>query len=187
MKGVVFTEFLRFVENQYDVFTVDQLITATKPPSEGVYTSVGTYDANELIAMIVELSTVVGVSVADLVKSFGSHLFSHFVTAHAETLGDVKTTEQLLASVENRIHVDVRKLYPNAELPTLEFQQLDESTSELFYTSSRPFADLAEGLIASTITHFGDPIELTRFDLPPGDGTKARFVLRRKVSRVENA
>jgi hypothetical protein len=102
------------------------------------------------------------------------------VTSHAATLGDVTTTEQLLASVEGRIHVDVRKLYPDAELPTIAFEQINESTSQLIYASTRPFADLAEGLLASAIKHFKDPISIARHDLPPGDGTSAKFVLTRK-------
>ncbi len=181
MKGVVFTEFLSFVESKFDILMVDNLITATKPSSKGAYTAVGTYDAGELIAMIVELSKRVNVEVSELAKLFGGHLFNHFAVAHAATLGHVETTEQLLASVENRIHVEVRKLYPDAELPTLEFNQIDDTTAEMRYSSSRPFADLAEGLISAAIRHFGDPIEMTRKDLPPGDGTNASFVLKRTI------
>jgi hypothetical protein len=181
MKGVIFTEFLKFVEEQFDILVVDHLITATNPVSNGAYTAVGTYDSGELIAMIVELSTLKKLPASDLVKSFGEHLFGHLVESHASTLGNVSTTEQLLASVEGRIHVDVRKLYPDAELPTISFLQIDEATSELIYASTRPFADLAEGLIASAIKHFQDPISIAREDLPPGNGTSAKFTLTRKL------
>ena len=177
MKGVIFTEFLTFIESQFDLAMVDHLITASNPESGGAYTAVGTYDAGELFAMVVELSKKTETPVPDLVKAFGGHLFQHFTTAHAKTLGDVSSTEQLLSQVENRIHVEVRKLYPDAELPTIGFEQVDEKTAQVMYSSSRPLADLAEGLIESSIAHFKDPITLTREDLPPGNGTEAKLSL----------
>lgn len=182
MKGIIFTEFVKFVESQYDLLTIDHLLTVTSPESEGVYTSVGTYDAGELLAMVVELAKQKQTPVPSLVKAFGSHLFSHFLASHGGRLAAFESTEQLLGSIENNIHVEVRKLYPDAELPTLTFTQIDATRSELIYHSARPLADLAEGLIESTIRHFSDPIKFTRVDLPPGDGTSAAF----RLIRTEN-
>ena len=179
MKGVIFTEFLGFIESQFGLPMVDHLITATNPESGGSYTSVGTYSANELVAMVVELGKKTGAPVPGLIKTFGSHLFNHFVEAHSETLGDVKSTEELLSQVENRIHVEVRKLFPDAELPTIGFVEVEPNVSEVIYESKRPFADLAEGLIAAAIEHFKDPIVLTREDFPPADGTHAKFTMVR--------
>ena len=179
MKGVIFTEFLGFIESQFGLPMVDHLITSTNPESGGSYTSVGTYSANELIAMVVALGEKTETPTSDLIKAFGSHLFNHFVHAHSDTLGNVKSTEELLSQVENRIHVEVRKLFPDAELPTIGFVQLKPDTSEVVYNSKRPFADLAEGLITAAIEHFQDPIVLTREDLPPADGTHAKFTMVR--------
>ncbi|WP_372894577.1 heme NO-binding domain-containing protein [Stieleria sp.] len=180
MKGVVFTEFLSFVEGRFDLVMVDHLITATDPASGGAYTAVGTYDASELVDMVAELSLRTGIPAAEWIKAFGGHLFQHFVRDHAATMGQVTTSEALLSSVEDRIHVDVRKLFPDAELPTIGFEQIDDRTSEVTYQSTRPFADLAEGLIAAAIKHFADPITMTREDLHPGDGTRAKFKLVRR-------
>ena len=94
MKGVIFTEFPGFIEQSFGLPMADHLITATKPESGGAYTSVGTYDAHELVAMVVELGKETDTPVPDLIKAFGAHLFKHFVDAHAGTLGNVKTTEE---------------------------------------------------------------------------------------------
>lgn len=157
----------------------DHVITTASPESGGAYTSVGTYDAGELVAMVVALGAHCGTPAPEVTKSFGVHLFNHFVESHADTLGNVKMTVELLGQVENRIHVEVRKLFPDAELPTIRFTRIDESTAEVIYQSTSPFANLAEGLIASAIAHFGDPIELDREYLAPEDGTHAKFVLVR--------
>jgi len=52
------------------------------------------------------------------------------------------------------IHVEVRKLYPDAELPTFTCDTSTPGRLTMLYRSSRPFADLAEGLIAGCIAHF---------------------------------
>ncbi|TVQ02002.1 MAG: hypothetical protein EA381_04080 [Planctomycetaceae bacterium] len=182
MKGIVFTEFIQFIESEFGMVIADHLLVATNPKSGGAYTAVGSYDAGELLAMVVELAKVKQAPVPVLVKAFGNYLFFRFFETHGPWLAAYKTTEQLLGAIENHIHVEVRKLYPDAELPHLTFRQVDTMTSELRYQSIRPLADLAEGLIESTIRHFGDPITFVRVDLPPADGTSACFRLTRTSS-----
>ena len=180
MKGVVFTEFFAFIETQFGLPMVDQLLASTDPESGGSYAALETYDFDEMMAMLVELGARSETPVPNLIRAFGSHLFNHFVEGHSDSLADVHSTEELLSQVENRIHVDVRKLFPDAELPTIGFAQLTPNQSEVTYYSARPFADLAEGLILAAIDHFGDPIDLSREDLPPCDSTQARFLLTRR-------
>jgi hypothetical protein len=179
MKGVIFTEFLAFIEQKFDFLMVDHLITATHPASGGAYTAVGTYDVGEIMAMVIELSRKLDVPAPALVKAFGGHLFQFFASSHSLTMGDARSTEELLASVGNRIHVEVRKLFPDAVLPTIGFEQIDPQTSVVLYQSNQPLADLAEGLIAASIDHFKEPIAVEREDLPPKNGTHVKFTLVR--------
>jgi len=177
MKGVVFTEFQEMIEDQFGLKMYDQLIEACELPSDGAYTSVGTYDHAELLQLVTKLSSETGVEVPELVRAFGVHLFSRFSTGYPQFLEGSETSVDFLRSVEDYIHVEVRKLYPDAELPKFTFEQVAEGRWEMKYDSSRPFADLAHGLIAATIEHFGDAIDLERFDEPEASGMAARFVL----------
>ena len=52
MKGMVFTEFLEMVESTFSADMVDDIIDDSAPPSGGAYTSVGTYDHQELVGMV---------------------------------------------------------------------------------------------------------------------------------------
>jgi hypothetical protein len=182
MKGVVFTEFLAFVEDTHGLATVDEILNNCKTETGGAYTAVGTYNASELFQMVAELSRLKSTHPTELVKAFGAHLFRYFTDSHAASLAYVHSTEQLLASVDQRIHVEVRKLFPDAELPSIQFRRLDDQTSEVIYRSTRPLADLAEGLILEAIAHYRDPIRCERNDLPPSDGTHARFLLMRQAA-----
>ena len=179
MKGVVFTEFLELVEDQFGLEVADRIIQAAKLPSDGAYTSVGTYPHAELLELVHQLSTALGVPVPDLVRTFGEHLFGRFIVAYPQLFKDTDGTFRFLESIENYIHVEVLKLYPDAELPRFECNRQVPDRMEMIYHSSRPLADFAEGLIMGCLKYFGEQIDLEREDLPGENGTAARFVLTR--------
>ena len=52
MKGIVFTEFLEMVEDRFSLDMVDDLIDDCDLPSGGVYTAVGTYSHEEIVALV---------------------------------------------------------------------------------------------------------------------------------------
>ncbi len=175
MKGVAFTEFVELVEEKFGLDVIDQIFQEADLPSGGVYTSVGTYDHTEILTLVSLLSERTGLPVSDLVKAFGEHLFAKLALGSPHFLQGVESATDFMAIVEDTIHVEVRKLYPDAELPTLEFHQLGPGDIELRYESARPFADLAEGLIRGCAKHFGEEFELTRSDDDDAPGRTASF------------
>ena len=182
MKGIVFTEFLQLVEEKFGYEMVDKLLLAAKPENGGAYTSVGTYDHTELIQLVVVLSKEVDAEVSDLVKAFGGYLFKKFSAAYSELIfANVDNSFDFLENVDSYIHVEVRKLYPGAELPAFEYNRPDDRTLEIVYKSSRPFADLCEGLMNECISHFGEDVQVEREDLS-NDGTNAKFTLVRQTA-----
>ena len=176
MKGVVFTEFLELVESKFGMEVADRVQTKGFPQDTG-FTSVGTYDHQILISLVVELSQETGIPVRDLVLVFGKHLFHSFGRNFPETLEGVTNTFELLRKVEGVIHGEVQKLYPDAELPSFRFPPSPDGHFQMEYISARPFADLAEGLIVASIEHFGDDLKFERTDLDGAPGTHALFYL----------
>jgi hypothetical protein len=181
MKGVVFTEFLEMVENKFSPEVADRIIESSNLPSGGAYTSVGTYDHAELVQLVAKLSEETKQPVPVLIREFGKHLFTIFHLKYSNFFKGIPNTFQFLKNIENYIHVEVKKLYSDAELPRFEFKQLDAKRLELTYRSNRPFADLAEGLMLGCIAHFKEKIDVQREDLsgPPAE-TCARFTLTKQ-------
>ena len=177
MKGVIFSEFQELVESTFGLEMYDRLVQQCDLPTDGAYTSVGTYDHSELLQLVVKLAEETETSVAELAYAFGKHLFTKFTQASPHLLANIDSAVDLLSNVEGFIHVEVRKLYPDAELPSFEFDQLSDNQWLMTYQSTRPFADLAHGLIVASIEHFGDEIEVARKDLPGAPGTNAEFKL----------
>lgn len=146
MKGIVFTEFLEMVEQEIDLEMVDQLIESSAVASKGIYTAVGTYPHTELRELITQLSLKTNTPPAVLLKKFGRHLFPRFAKAYPSFFKDLHSTFGFLECLDSYIHVEVRKLYPDAELPVFTPRLVGENM-HLVYSSPRCMADFAEGLM----------------------------------------
>ena len=176
MKGIVFTEFLEMVESQFGLEIVDTIIENSDLPSEGVYTSVGTYDFNEMVSLITNLSSQVNIPAGDLIYTFGLYLFTSLGKAHPEVIQSYKSPLGLLYSIEDHIHVHVKKLYPDAELPTFKILEKTESSISMIYSSSRGLYRLAHGLMEKAFEHFQGSAHIT-YELLKDDGTEVKFVV----------
>lgn len=178
MKGVVFTEFLELVEEKFGYETVDKIILASNSPTGGAYTAVGTYPFSELAGMLGHLSSLTGVSAHDLLVVFGRHLFNTFHKTYNHFFQNTEDAFEFLMHIEDYIHVEVRKLYPDAELPKFESHKSDENTLHMLYTSERRLYPLAQGLIERTMEHFKSPSDVEHNVLNE-DGSKVEFIIRR--------
>ena len=180
MKGIVFTEFLEMVETKFSEEVADKIIESAKLESGGAYTSLGTYSHGEMLELVTQLSAETGIEVSKLVRVFGEHLLGRFNELYPDFFKG-HNCQSFLASVDQVIHGEVRKLYPDAQLPTFECEK-SEAGFVMHYSSRRPFADLAEGLIYGAIQHFNEPLRLDRQDLDSeyGAGTAATFSLTRE-------
>jgi Haem-NO-binding len=116
MKGIVFTEFLEMVEDRFSPAMADRMLEACALPSGGVYTAVGTYDHHEMVQLVSQLSTLTGVAVPELLRTYGQHLFGRFVHRYPHFFAGVDSAFAFLHNIEGYIHVEVRKLYPEADL-----------------------------------------------------------------------
>jgi hypothetical protein len=82
-----------------------------------------------------------------------------------------------LPRVDDTIHVEVRKLYPDAELPTFTCEQRAPGRLVMVYESQRAMADLAEGLIQGAVMHFHERVRIERDELTTAGMHRTRFTL----------
>ena len=177
MKGIVFTEFIEMVEEKYSCRVVDSLLDSTTLESGGAYTAVGTYDHEELLRLVSALSDHSGIDAPNLVRAFGYHLLNRFSFAYPEYF-EFSGVFDFLEAVDGVIHVEVQKLYPDAELPGFKTQR-NGNTLEMEYHSPRGFSDLAHGLINGAIDLFGEEADLEQMSCDKG--TKFVITQRSKV------
>jgi hypothetical protein len=77
-----------------------------KPASGGIYTTVGTYDHTELVAMLAALSKQTKVPLTNLTKTFGMHHFAEFTAAYPYLFDGLNSPFELL---EKSIGLFMRK------------------------------------------------------------------------------
>lgn len=178
MKGIVFTEFLEMVEKEFGYDMVDLIIENSELPSGGAYTAVGTYDFGEMLQLITHLSKNTNIAIPDLLKAYGQYLFNTFLKSYPGFFERTDSSFEFLESIDNHIHVEVKKLYPDAELPSFQTNRVNDNTLEMIYTSSRKMGHFAIGLIEKTMEHYGDEMTMDTESLTE-DGSQIKFTITR--------
>jgi len=178
MKGIVFTEFLDLVEDKFGIEMVDKIINQSKLESEGVYTSIGTYRFSEMLQLLQNLNENTGIAIDDLLLVYGEHFFGVIERSYPGLLATYKDPIEMISSIENHIHVEVRKIYPDAELPTFLIEEKNKNSLVLIYQSSRAMHHFGLGLMNKTFEHFNAKASII-IEKIKEDGTEVRFIINK--------
>lgn len=160
MKGIVFTELIEMVETKWGLSVADKMLEPEGLSSEGIYTSVGTYDDKDIVILLQRLGAETNMGAGELQFHFGRYIFKSFATGYQEMLKDFHTTFALLSKLDDFIHPAVQKLYPDAELPGFEVLSRGDSQLIMNYSSNRKMPKFAEGLIYAAADHFEEKVQV---------------------------
>ncbi len=174
MKGIVFTEFLELVEDKFGLEMVDKIIEQSKLASGGVYTAVGTYDFSEMLSLLTHLSTHTKISIDDLLLTYAEHFFAVLAGSYPGLIDKYDDPIELISSIENHIHVEVQKIYPDAELPTFDVLEKTPTTLIMLYKSSRAMYSFGLGLMNKTFDHYNSKATILLEKIKE-DGTEVKF------------
>lgn len=175
MKGIIFTELMEMVEEGHGLEVADKLLSHPKLSTGGVYIATGTYPVEDLEILLQTLQEILGADRDTLLKVFSGHLFQTFEKKYARLLEGYSDTFGLLKMIEGHIHVEVKKLYPDAELPEFEVESESVDQLVLIYRSTRKMEALAQGLMEAAAKHFNETFEILQERTPES----TRFTLTR--------
>jgi len=167
MRGMIFTELMELIEEKFGYDKLDDVIDAAGLDNDGAYTSTGSYPFEELVKIVVSLSEQTNIAVPDLLEAYGEYLFPKLIAAFPK-FGEANDILEFVESVEDYIHVQVRKLYPDAELPTFEVISFNSDELKFNYVSSKNIPQLAKGLIKGAATHFQQAVDVSFEDTQDG-------------------
>lgn len=179
MKGHIFTELVRFMEETVSPAFADRVIREADIPSDGAYTAVGNYPSEEALALVGKASEISGIAADELCRMFGAYLFERFMIIYPHIMGAYKDAGSLLQYVDGHIHNEVKILYPDAKTPKVIAETNGDITT-VTYSSHRPMAALAFGLVQQCMKHFDDQRALTWE--ASDDGRNATFYLTGNIS-----
>lgn len=178
MKGLVFTTFYSYCEGAYGADLLEDLIEEADLPNKGAYTSVGTYPFGEMVALITGLVKRTGKDLRTILEEFGRYCFAKWVD-YAPGQFRHRSLFDILGSIDHFHETDVRKLYPDAELPSFQVESRDDRNLVLRYYSCKPLADLATGVIQGAAAHLGETVEVSHRNVSGERGAHVRFEITR--------
>ncbi|SFK79412.1 heme NO-binding domain-containing protein [Shimia haliotis] len=155
MKGVVFVELIRMAESVMGEEAVDDILESVDLESDGAFSVVGNYPCSELMALVDAFGTYLDAPVDALQAKFGHWMFARFVEGYPAFFEGKHDGFDMLDSIENEVHVEVRKLYPEVELPTFATERPGEGQLKMVYASERPLQHFCRGMLESCMDHFG--------------------------------
>ena len=156
MKGIAFTLLNELVESRFGLKAWDDVLRSTG--DDGVFTAAGNYADGRIFNLIRGLSKQTGIAADLLVRTFGEFMFGGFVRHYPGFFEGVESPKELLSSVDGIIHVEVKKLFPEAILPKFDCEDPGEGRLVLIYRSKRKLCSLAESLFNGAAKHFGTTI-----------------------------
>ncbi len=158
MKGIIFNAVESAVTDLYSADTWDDLLDAAG--LDGDYTSIGTYDDEELLKLVGVAVEATGEDPATLIRTLGTKAFTHLATRHPEFVEGVSDTRSFLRTVDEIIHPEVMKLHPDSTPPRFRYEDLEDGTLRMTYESKRKLGLLAEGLILGAGDWFGEKVSI---------------------------
>ncbi len=158
MKGVLFNVVEDVVTEAISGEAWDDVID--QAGVEGAYTSLGTYPDEELGKIVAAVSSAADMSADDTQRLAGRLGFKHLVRRAPHLLEGLDDWRSVLRSLDDIIHPEVRKIYPDADVPGFDTRD-DGQTLVVVYSSKRGLCALADGLICGTGDWFDTELEVT--------------------------
>ncbi|GGD33166.1 guanylate cyclase [Malaciobacter pacificus] len=161
MKGIVFTELIEFVEDALGFDVADKMIEKAKLENDGAFTQGGNYPFSQMLKLLGALSEITAKKPNELLFIFGKHLFSVLVKLYNKDIQKVGGALEFIDSVEQLVHVEVKKLYPDVDLPTFQTVSKDENSMVLVYKSEKRLESFAHGLMIACGEYFNENLDIS--------------------------
>lgn len=160
MRGVVFTELIEFVESALGFDVADKMIEMSKLDNDGAFSQGGNYPFSDMVKILGALSKITGKEPNELLEIFGEHLFAVLVKLYGQDIKEVGSPILFIDSVEHYVHVEVKKLYPDVELPTFKTEEKSDNHIVLIYQSEKRLEAFAYGLMSACGKYFEQPLDI---------------------------
>lgn len=158
MKGIIFNLLEEVIRREYGEDTWDALLEAAQV--EGGYSSLANYPDEELMKLVAAASAALNTSADTIVRWFGRNALPLLAERYPEFFIPHTSTRPFLLTLNDIIHIEVRKLYPGADVPVFDYDTSSQEVLVMGYKSPRRLCALAEGFIEAAAAHYGEEVTL---------------------------
>ena len=155
MKGVLFNVVEDVVTEALSADAWDDVVDDSGV--SGAYTSLGDYPDGELVSLVDATAAATNLSQTETLQLSGRLGFKHLVSRAPQLLDGIEDWRGVLNSLDDIIHPEVRKIYPDADVPG--FDAITDGDALLVtYSSKRGLCALADGLVLGCGDWFDTPL-----------------------------
>ena len=152
MKGIILNLVEEAIVAEHGDNTWDSILETSG--LDGAYTSLGNYPDDDLERLVAAGSETLAVQPRDLNRHLGelaiqglAERYPHYFSPHGGTVA-------FLLTLDDVIHTEVRKLYPESAPPDFWFDAPIANELVVHYRSERRLCALAEGMIVGAAAHY---------------------------------
>jgi hypothetical protein len=158
MKGMIFNLLEEFVCDGWGEDAYEQILARCPVHAKGPHVGPATYPDADLFAIIDKTTEKLGISTDDALQAFGAFALPRMLAKFPRFGEGHRHPSTFFKSIDNIIHVEVRKLMKDAEPPSITVYDTDPQNQVLVYESRRKLCSLLKGLVTGTSHYFKVPI-----------------------------
>lgn len=113
-------------------------------------------------------------------RAFGRQLNKSLIKRFPHIYKSQKDTFALLRNFEFVILTEIEKHLPSAQIPKITIVSPEPNLMIIKYESDLPLADIAEGMLLSTIDYYDERINVVGYDIVGNDKNKRQFILTKQ-------
>ncbi|MBU0728156.1 MAG: heme NO-binding domain-containing protein [Proteobacteria bacterium] len=161
MKGIIFNLLEGFITDNYGEDEYEGVLSRCqlKMGDPGVIVGPGTYPDEDFMQIVAETARLLDNSVPDVFRAFGRYAIPKLVERYPRFFSPYSHPKDFLKTVDFIHHIEIVKLYKDAETPKFSAEDPFADTLVMKYSSARKLCYLVEGLIDGLADHYGVPIE----------------------------
>ncbi len=158
MKGIIFNIAEQFIIETYGEDALDEIMASCNLITKEPFVGPGTYPDEDMVEMVTKGAAKAGITPAELLSKLGRYSFGKLAERHPVFLEHHKDAKTFLKTVDQVIHMEVRKLYNGTALPSFTYEDPSENELIIVYFSERKLYAFMEGLIEGVAAHFKQAI-----------------------------
>ncbi len=177
MKGVIFNLLEDFITDGWGEQAYEEIFAQCPLQTKEAFVGLNSYPDADLLTIVAKAAAQFDISVSDAVRAFGKYCLPKLVAKYPIFVAGHRHPKTFLMSIDNVIHVEVRKLLKDAEPPRMFFVDPAPDQLILRYVSKRQLCPLVSGLLDGTAEYFRTPIGHTQTQCTQSGASACEFHL----------
>jgi hypothetical protein len=158
MKGVIFNFLEEFILDHLGKEKYEKILNDSPLVTREAFVGPGLYPDEDLISILARTAEEMGIGTVEALRLFGRFCFPALANRFPEFTAPYTHPKPFLMIIDSTIHMEVEKLYPGTETPSLAYEDSTPDRLILRYKSKRKLCQFLEGMIDGVADHFNSPI-----------------------------